>query len=202
MKWLSNLLGHTTDAAVTDPAADASLTSLVKGILDRQPSYASMPTASVTRPATTPGAYTAGDVFGTAVTAVMEFASVARKVGGLVYLSGVRLIMDSNQAAPHQFRLWLFNAAPADRADHAALALSDAEILTSLGAIDLNLNPVAGNSAADAAGNTTMWVPTPGRVLKCGAATTSVWGIAQVIGATVPLSAEKATFVLCVPDRS
>jgi hypothetical protein len=165
-------------------------------------SYAPMPTASVTRPATTPGAYTAGDVFGTDTTGVVEFEGVAREEGGLVYLSGVRLIMNSYQASPHQFRLWLFGAAPEPRADHAALSLSDAEILTSLGAVDLNVTPMVGNAGADAAGNTTMWVPTPGRVLKCGAATTSVWGILQVIGATTPLSAEKATVVLCVPDRS
>lgn len=100
-------------------------------------------------------AYAAGDVISdsASVAAVLEFPKCVRRNGGSGAILRAHLSIDVNHAAPPNFELYVFEDAPTDHLDNAALALANDD-LASLHAV-FTLNGSAAkvvNAAASPAG--------------------------------------------------
>jgi hypothetical protein len=140
----------------------------------------------LTRPGDT-NAYHAGDV----VVGLLTFASVGRANAAGSYIINPRLISSVAPAATGSFKLWLFNAAPTVAAEHAAFAPSDAEMATTcIGIIYFD--------RADKTANNTLYTQanfTP-IYLKCGAATTSIYGVLTDAAGSSAANAETYDVIL------
>lgn len=88
--------------------------------------------ATVTRPANTT-AYAAGDVVGDGTEIV--FSNAVTKAGAAGYILGASIDRTGNETTEPDLELWIFTAAPADKADNAAFAPTDAEIQTVVGVV-------------------------------------------------------------------
>lgn len=141
--------------------------------------------ASFTRPANATQ-YTAGNVVSTLAGALLQFQLMA----GNGQIMTARLVDGANQATPGSFELYLFSAAPAVRADNAALALSAAEAATLIGVIPFVDTPYATNGGAGAAGNLTFCELSnlPFSIGPAGGFV--IYGLLVVRNAYTPVSAE------------
>lgn len=160
--------------------------------------------ASLTRLANTT-TYTAGTVVAATGPANFTFPNVGRDPGTGGVIRSAVLMSNAWQSTPaFQGSLWLFggNAAPAAIADNAAVSLSDAELANLIGKIDFTLaavNPTAGAGGnAVAIGTVGAGLLVPTYPFRCGAATSSLFGILTVANAYVPVSAEVFTITLGV----
>lgn len=103
--------------------APVSLAPLVES-----PPYAQRSLASFARPANTTS-YATGDVVGVASPGgVLEFPACARVDGGGGVITDVLLVIGDLPAANADFELYVFNAAPTNQIDNAAVALIDADM--------------------------------------------------------------------------
>lgn len=139
--------------------------------------------ATFTRTADTE-AYAALDVVGAAVTADIDFANVASANGSVCLIVGARLEIDiaAIPSGMDGFRLHLYNAAPTAIADNAAFDLPSGDRAKYLGYITLNAPVDLG---------ATLWSNTDlAFAIKCGAATTTIYGMLQTLGAYTPSSAD------------
>jgi hypothetical protein len=140
-------------------------------------------TATITRPSNTTG-YTAGDVVGdTNGSAIISLTS-AGPTAGFVIIQSVSLVF-SDSAVPSgmgAFRLHLYSASPTAIADNAAFDLLSGDRATYMGFIDLPTPADFGS---------TLYTQTDysGRLIKLGAASTTLFAELETRGAYTPVSA-------------
>ena len=156
--------------------SDGSYASLVAGGAYRT-------TATITRPSNTT-AYTAGDVVGdTGGSAIISLTS-AGPTAGFVIIQSISLVFSDSvvPAGMSAFRLHLYSASPTAIADNAAFDLVSGERATYMGFIDLPTPADFGS---------TLYTQTdyPGRLIKLGAASTTLFAELETRGAYTPVSA-------------
>lgn len=174
--------GRDNSAEVTDAGAlkvdisDTSASLTVDGKAYRS-------TATITRPSNAT-AYTAGDVVGdTGGSAIISLAN-AGPSGGFVIIQSISLVF-SDSAVPSgmgAFRLHLYSASPTAIADNAAFDLVSGERATYMGFIDLP-------TPADFGSSLYTQTDYPGRLIKLGAASTTLFAELETRGAYTPVSA-------------
>ena len=155
--------------------SDGSYASLVTGGAYRS-------TATITRPSNTT-AYTAGDVVGdTGGSAIVSLTSAGPSAGFVIIQSVSLVFSDSAVGGMGAFRLHLYSASPTAIADNAAFDLLSGERATYMGFIDLPTPSDFGSS---------LYTQTdyPGRLIKLGAASTTLFAELETRGAYTPVSA-------------
>lgn len=137
--------------------------------------------------------YTAGDVVSTLAGAVMEFTNVLPNVGGVFIILGARLRIDANAipAGMTGFRLHLYDATPTAIADNAAYNLPSADRTKYLGYVTLYTIRDVGD---------TVWIQDDNLNVsgKLAAASTTLYGILETIGAYTPAAQTVKTVTLNV----
>ncbi len=124
--------------------------------------------------------YTAGDV----VVGLITLTGVGRANGAGAYILNQRVIESVAPASTGSFKVWWFSAAPTVAADNAVFAPTDAEMLTCLG-----MTPLDG---AHKLSVNTLYMPSSFSPLyvKCGAATTSIFGVMTDVNGYTPTALE------------
>jgi hypothetical protein len=140
-------------------------------------------TATITRPSNTT-AYAAGDVVGDTGGSAIISLTAAGPSAGFVIIQSVSLVF-SDSAVPSgigAFRLHLYSASPTAIADNAVFDLAAGERATYMGFIDLPTPSDFGSS---------LYIQTdyPGRLIKLGAASTTLFAELETRGAYTPVSA-------------
>jgi hypothetical protein len=156
--------------------SDGSYASLVAGGAYRS-------TATITRPSNTT-AYTAGDVVGDTGGSAIISLTTAGPTAGFVIIQSISLVF-SDSAVPSgmgAFRLHLYSASPTAIADNAAFDLVSGERATYMGFIDLP-------TPADFGSSLYTQTDYPGRLIKLGAASTTLFAELETRGAYTPVSA-------------
>jgi hypothetical protein len=156
--------------------SDGSYASLVTGGAYRT-------TVTITRPSNTT-AYTAGDVVGDTGGSAIISLTAAGPTAGFVIIQSISLVF-SDSTVPSgmgAFRVHMYSASPTAIADNAAFDLVSGERDTYMGFIDLP-TPVDFGS--------TLYTQTdyPGRLIKLGAASTTLFAELETRGAYTPVSA-------------
>ena len=156
--------------------SDGSYASLVAG-------GAYYTTATITRPSNAT-AYTAGDVVGDTGGSAIISLTAAGPSAGFVIIQSISLVF-SDSAVPSgmgAFRLHLYSASPTAIADNAAFDLLSGDRATYVGFIDLPTPSDFGS---------TLYTQTdyPGRLIKLGAASTTLFAEIETRGAYTPVSA-------------
>jgi len=150
--------------------------------------------ASIVRPNNaTP--FTAGDALGTSTSCTMTFLYGARAQGYGGILSSALLIDDANQTTKGSFELWLFSQKPADIADNAPWAPTDAILLSLLGIVPFSTSYVA-NAGAAAAGNVAFQSLNLAMPFMTEQQTSYIYGIIVVRNTYTPVANEKFTAIL------
>jgi hypothetical protein len=149
---------------------------------------------TVTRPANAT-TYHVRDVIGTAVTANISLANIARINGGTGMIFKVRVVCDVNQTLKPSLEVWLFDVAPAAAADHAAFAPTDAAMLNVQAVIPLP-NSYVGNAGAAAAGNIILISDTVPFSFKCSAGSKNLTAVLVVTNAYIPVDADVFTLIV------
>ena len=140
-------------------------------------------TATITRPSSTAG-YTAGDVVGDTGGSAIISLTAAGPSAGFVIIQSVSLVF-SDSTVPSgmgAFRLHLYSASPTAIADNAVFDLLSGDRATYMGFIDLP-TPVDFGS--------TLYTQTdyPGRLIKLGTASTTLFAELETRAAYTPVSA-------------
>lgn len=153
---------------------------------------------TLTRPNDTT-AYTAGDAVtdSTSAPTAIVFANCARANGAGGHITGVTMLDSANQATDGQFELWLFSgtSAPTATNDNAAFTPTDANLANCIGVFSLT-TAFAGDATAGAGGNLIYQSEQGSRPFRCGASTTSLWGLLVVRNAYTPVAQEVFTITL------
>jgi hypothetical protein len=156
--------------------SDGSYASLVAGGAYRT-------TATITRPSNTT-AYTAGDVVGDTGGSAIISLTAAGPTAGFVIIQSISLVF-SDSTVPSgmgAFRLHMYSASPTAIADNAAFDLVSGERDTYMGYIDLPAPQDLGSTIYTQ-------VDYPGRLVKLGAASTTLFAELETRGAYTPVSA-------------
>jgi len=140
-------------------------------------------TATITRPSNAT-AYTAGDVVGDTGGSAIISLTAAGPSAGFVIIQSISLVF-SDSTVPSgmgAFRLHLYSASPTAIADNAVFDLVSGERATYMGFIDLPTPVDFGSS---------LYTQTdyPGRLIKLGAASTTLFVELETRGAYTPVSA-------------
>lgn len=156
--------------------------------------YTTVPTASKTRPANAT-AYAIGQVVAesTSAATVWTFTNCVRANGGTGTLLGVLLTDSAKQGTLPQFNLWLFNASPTVQNDAAAFAPSTADLAKVVAVVNLS-SFTAGNA------NGVLQATELNRPFKCGASTTSLFGVLVAANAYTPVSGEAFGITLMIGE--
>ena len=158
------------------PVADAGSSLTVDGKAYRT-------AASITRPSNTT-AYTAGDVVGdTGGSAIISLTSAGPAAGFLLIQSVSLVFSDSTvPSGMGAFRIHMYSASPTAIADNAAFDLLSGDRATYMGYIDLPAPQDLGS---------TIYTQTdyPGRLVKLGAASTTLFVEIETRGTYTPVSA-------------
>jgi hypothetical protein len=134
--------------------------------------------------------YTAGDVIGTAASAVIVFAGCARFPNGGGLIIGARLIDEANQALKGTFELWLFHAPITVIVDNAAWIPTHAEMEKLVSIIQFQDTPMVGLAGAGVLGNLAFPAWNINRPFRCVAGST-LYGYLVVRNAYIPIESEK-----------
>lgn len=156
--------------------SDGSYASLVVGGAYRT-------TATITRPSNTT-AYTAGDVVGDTGGSAIISLTAAGPSAGFVIIQSISLVF-SDSAVPSgmgAFRLHLYSASPTAIADNAPFDLLSGDRATYMGFIDLPTPSDFGSALYTQTDD-------PGRLIKLGAASTTLFAELETRGAYTPVSA-------------
>ena len=140
-------------------------------------------TVTITRPSNTT-AYTAGDVVGDTGGSATISLTAAGPTAGFVIIQSISLVF-SDSTVPSgmgAFRLHLYSASPTAIADNAAFDLVSGERDTYMGFIDLP-------TPADFGSSLYTQTDYPGRLIKLGAASTTLFAELETRGAYTPVSA-------------
>jgi hypothetical protein len=139
------------------------------------------PVVTFSRPGDTTG-YTAGDVVGSASSAVHQLTN-AGPVGGAVLVQSVDMYVGTNAvpAGMGAFRVHFFNAAPSGVADNTVFNLTTAERSGYCGFVDLPAPQDFGD---------TLWTQADygGRMIKLASGQTTLWAEIETRGAYTPAS--------------
>lgn len=154
--------------------------------------------AALTRPANTT-TYAAGDVISDATAdAYLTFDDCANKGPSLLtgVISGAKAWSSASVATKPDIELWLFRSAIAARADNAAIAFTDAEMLDCLGVIQFPLADwFVGLATAGAGGNCINQQNNVGIPYQLAGAA-HIYAQPVVRNAYIPISGEIFTFEL------
>jgi hypothetical protein len=156
--------------------------------------------ASITRPANTT-TYAAGDVVGDANTpaTILSFANVGLANAGAFMLVSATLIDSAAQTLKPDIDLHLFKSSIGMDDDNGGWTPTDAEMEDLLCVIPFYgaafANSTNGNGSIEA-------VLDGAKLMQCGAATTTIYGVAVARNAYVPVSGEKFTFKLGILQLS
>jgi hypothetical protein len=164
------------DAGNPIPVSDNSSSLTVDGKAYRT-------TATITRPSNTT-AYTAGDVVGDTGGSAIISLTAAGPTSGFVIIQSISLVF-SDSVVPSgmgAFRLHLYSASPTAIADNAAFDLVSGDRATYMGFIDLP-------TPADFGSSLYTQTDYPGRLVKLGAASTTLFAELETRGAYTPVSA-------------
>lgn len=178
LKTLSTLIGEVQASPTSNTLLDR-----LKTLATNTGSQGYTSSVTVTRPSNTT-AYTAMDVLGdTGGSAIMAFAN-AGPTAGHVMITGadVRFDVSAVISGMAAFRLHLYDTSPTAIADNAAFDIPSGDRSIYLGYVDLPLPTDFGAtlfSQADAVN----------KKVKLAAASTSLYGLLQTIGAFTPSSA-------------
>ena len=141
-------------------------------------------TGSFSRP-NDANAYAAGDEINTSTSAptAWTISGFGRANGGSGSIIRLSLVEDNAEATAGLFRLWLFTADVTHGNDNAAIAITDAQMLTCVGYVDLNeyatgLAAVTGNRIYASGPIDLPYV--------CAAASTSLWFVLECRNAFTP----------------
>ena len=156
--------------------SDGSYASLVAG-------GAYYTTATITRPSNAT-AYTAGDVVGDTGGSAIISLTAAGPAAGFLLIQSISLVF-SDSTVPSgmgAFRVHMYSASPTAIADNAAFDLVSGERANYMGFIDLPTPQDFGSS---------LYTQTdyPGRLIKLGAASTTLFAEIETRGAYTPVSA-------------
>jgi hypothetical protein len=156
--------------------SDGTYASLVTGGAYRT-------TATITRPSNTTG-YTAGDVVGDTGGSAIISLTTAGPTAGFVIIQSISLVFSDSvvPAGMGAFRLHLYSASPTAIADNAAFDLVSGERATYMGFIDLP-------TPADFGSSLYTQTDYSGRLIKLGAASTTLFAELETRGAYTPVSA-------------
>lgn len=176
-----------------------------------QESYPAIISASLTRPANVT-AYTANTAVTTSTSAPvgLTIAGAARFNGGGGEIVAATLLDSSNVATKPDLELWIFAGAapPTPDNDDAVFTPTDAELANLVGIIKFLTGTawVVGDATAGANGNAIAQGTVLGNTFfrmpfRCGAATTSLWGMFVIRNAYVPTSAEIFTVLLAIKQE-
>lgn len=151
--------------------------------------------ASITRPDDT-DAYAAKDAIASSASAgvsVMEFAEIGRDpTGATGLIVGAWLLTSGVPATPGEYKLWLYDTAPANQNDNAAFAPSDAEQANLVGVISFTVNHDTANNR--------VYMADPDQLpiaFACkGTDERSLYGVLQVMNAYTPPAQEVYTVAL------
>jgi hypothetical protein len=138
---------------------------------------------TITRPSNTT-AYTAGDVIGDTTGSAIISLTSAGPSGGFAILQSVSLVF-SDASVPSgmgAFRLHLYSASPTAIADNAVFDLLSADRANYMGYVDIPTPQDFGSSLY-------AQVDYPGRLIKLGAASTTLFAELETRGAYTPASA-------------
>lgn len=140
-------------------------------------------TVTITRPSNAT-AYTAGDVVGDTGGSAIISLTAAGPTAGFVIIQSISLVF-SDSTVPSgmgAFRLHLYSASPTAIADNAAFDLLSGDRANYMGFIDLPTPSDFGSS---------LYTQTdyPGRLIKLGAASTTLFAELETRGAYTPVSA-------------
>lgn len=184
---------------IAAPATEATIEAvrvLLAGVLDVQltgSATGKSVSVSQTRPGnTTP--YTALDVVGQDAAANMEFAT-GLPVGStfLILSAALRIDVAAIPAGMTSFRLHLYNAAPTAIADNTAYNLPAADRAKYLGSLDISgVTDIGDTLFAQASGVNFMG--------KLAAASSTIYGILQTIGAFTPTASATKTVALNITE--
>jgi hypothetical protein len=139
--------------------------------------------------------YSARDVIGTAVTANITLANIARFVGGGGSIFKARVVCDANQTTKPTMEVWLFDTPPAAVANNGAFAPTDAEMLTVQAVIPLTTSYVGAAGAADA-GNCILISDTTPFSYKCTVASKNLTACLVVTNGYTPVAADVFTLIV------
>lgn len=150
------------------------------------------PSATFTRPDSA-DAIQAGDIIGTNPATNLTFSNVLNTAGALFAIHSVLLEIDvaAIPAGMTNFKLHLFNAAPTAIADGTAWALADADRAKYLGYILLDI-PV------DMGGTLISQTESANFVRKLAAASTTLYGMLETVGAYTATASAVKTITLNV----
>jgi hypothetical protein len=153
-------------------------------------------TGSITKPSDNT-VYDVRDVIGTAQSANITLANIARVVGGGGMIFKVRVVCDANQTTKPTLEVWLFDTAPAAVANNAAFAPTDVEMLTVQAVIPLSTCYV-GAAGAAAAGNCILISDVTPFSFKCTGAVRDLYACLVVTNAYTPVAADVFTLIVDV----
>lgn len=136
--------------------------------------------------------YTINDALSDSTSAptVLTIAGCARVNAGSGVITRISMSSSGNHATKPQFRLFIFDTAPAAINDNAAFTITDAEMLTVLpgGVVDFT-TWTAGNDTANT-GNCVSHSDPLNIPFKCGAASTSLFFLIKLLNAYDPYAQE------------
>lgn len=142
---------------------------------------ASIPSITFTRPANTT-AYTAGDVVGSATSAIHELTGAASS-SSFVFVQSIQLLINNTTvpAGMAGFRVHLYNASPTAILDNAAYTFTTADVAAWQDSFDLNTPAVRGSMLRSQAYY-------QGGILKLLPASSSLFAEIETLGGYTPAS--------------
>lgn len=142
---------------------------------------ASIPSITFTRPANTT-AYTAGDVVGSATSAIHELTGAASS-SSFVFVQSIQLLIN-NASVPSGmtgFRVHLYSSAPTAISDNAAYTFTTSDLAAWQDSFDLSTPAVRGSMLRSQAYY-------QGGVMKLQPASSSLYAVIETLGAYTPAS--------------
>lgn len=142
---------------------------------------ASIPSITFTRPANTT-AYAAGDVVGSATSAIHELTGAASS-SSFVFVQSIQLLI-SNTSVPSGmtgFRVHLYSSAPTAISDNAAYTFTTSDLAAWQDSFDLSTPAVRGSMLRSQAYY-------QGGVMKLQPASSSLYAVIETLGAYTPAS--------------
>lgn len=142
---------------------------------------ASIPSITFTRPANTT-AYTAGDVVGSATSAIHELTGAASS-SSFVFVQSIQLLINNTSVPSGMtgFRVHLYSSAPTAISDNAAYTFTTSDLAAWQDSFDLSTPAVRGSMLRSQAYY-------QGGIMKLQPASSSLYAVLETLGAYTPAS--------------
>ena len=155
-------------------------------------------TATLTRPADTPGAYTDNDAISDSTSAptALEFTDVGERGqtasdnSQTVMINELIVHLNNLETLTPELRVWFFRSEPTAINDHTAFTLSDSDNL----ACRTRMKP--DGDTGGAINNFMAETNLQNIIFRLGPDTTSIFALAEVLNAYIPIASEVYTFTI------